>query len=1086
MSSVEWKPVQLSKAIESPLLAFRSALRRTKLWEAIFASLFFFVVAYWFVFIVERFYETHAWLRTFALCLGSLCCLLAIPWTVHKWIWGTRRLTEVARKLRPVFPRLSEQILSVVELSTSREIQTGSPVLISAAMQQVEKRIAGMDLLEGISKPRHRQWMIATLFLFAIVVMVSALYPSLAWNVWLRFSQPWLATPRYTFTRLVKLPSETVVAYAEPFELTMQVDKTSSNSPATARGWLHADGGKTVAFDANSHANAEKHDSSFTFQVPGQTDPAELTIQCGDAFAKTRIVPMARPELASAKANVTLPPYLQYDKPIVLDMRSGTATILQGSDVELTMRGARPLQTATWDGEELPIVDAGIRIPKQRIDESINMSLDWRDVHGLKAAAPMQIRLRAANDRSPSVACSKLPDAPVWLATDTLCFDVSAEDDYGLKHIGIEWVGVKDSTSDTNPIRGERMVVAGSSQQKQLGGGATFSCETEKVPPQLLQIRAFTEDYLPGRARVYSVPYLIQMMSPEEHSQWLSQQLRRWRGRADAIYDEELRLFEDNRELRSLNSAGESLEVTKDRIRKQSSDERANAQKLGAAVEEGHRLLEQALRNEEIRSQQIESWARALARLNQIADTRMPIVADQLQRAADAAQGNTALGNAGESKPPSFQDQQVSPVTPKPSEESSDSAPSGGRLTVPETVLGSDGQKQKPSEPKKDSPSEKQNKPLEEAVRDQTELIEEFRKAREQFDELMSDFENSTFIKRFKAASRMEREIASKVNSMIGRTFGKKPSNLEPWEKETTDLLRSQLDAASDFVRALQSDLTAYQNDVPSNNREAVLKEMTERNVLVKLSEMPERMDRNLRGDVLHRSEFWADTMDRWAEELAGPAKPGSGGGGGKVKESLPPALLLEIMRIIGDEIDLRNETRTLDQLIGKSERTLDTSDGLKDRATGLAVQQMGIQERTLNVSQDIRALPNAMKNFDKELSKLKKGVQAMDEASALLTDLKVGAHTNAAQTAAIEALLEARRGGGGGSGGGDDGGGSMASGTTRRLPMDMIGPGRDAGAKIAPRQVGEGVGKTGRQLPEEFREGLDSIFNELSRLKSQ
>ena len=1085
MSIADLKPVQLSKAIETPLLAFRRALRRTKLSEAILASLFFFVVAYWLVFILERFFETHFLLRSLALCLGSLCCLLAIPWTVHKWVWGTRRLTEVARKLRPGFPRLSEQILSVVELSTSREIQTGSPVLISAAMQQVEKRIAGMDLLEGIPKPRHRQWMFATLVPFAIVVLVSALYPSLAWNVWLRFSQPWLAIPRYTFTRLVELPKETVVAYAEPFELTVHVDDSSSNSPAMARGWIKAAGFKTTAIDTSGQSNSEENGSSFTFQVPGQTDPAELTVQCGDAFATTRIVPMARPELASAKANVSLPSYLQYDEPMEFDLRSGAATILQGSDVELTMRGVRPLQSATWDGEELPIVDAGIRIPKQRIDESLNMLLDWRDVHGLKAAAPMQIRLRVASDRSPTVACSKLPEVPVWLATDTLRFEVSAEDDYGLKHIGIEWMGVKDSVSNANPIRGERMVVAGSSKQKQLGGGATFSCDTEKVPPQLLQIRAFTEDYLPGRERVYSVPYLIQMMSPEEHAQWLSQQLRRWRGRADSIYDEELRLLEDNRELRSLGPVEKSLEATRDRILKQSSDERANAQKLGAAVEDGRRLLEQALRNEEIRSQQIESWARALERLNQIADTRMPAVADQLQQAANAAQGNAAQGNDSEPKPPTLRDQQSSPVKPKSSEDSSDSKPSGGRLSIPETMLGSDGLEQKPSEPKKDVPAENQNKPMEKAVRDQTELIEEFRKAREQFDELMSDFENSTFIKRFKAASRMEREIAGKVNSMIGRSFGKKPSNLEPSEKEAADSLRGQLAAVSDFLRALQSDLAAYQNDVPSNNREAVLKEMAERNVLVKLSEMPERMDRNLRGDVLHRSEFWADTLDRWAEELAGPAKPGGGGGGGKEKESLPPALLLEIMRIIGDEIDLRDETRTLDQLMVKSESTVDASEELKDRATGLAVQQMDIQERTLNVSQDIRALPNAMKDFDKELSKLKKGVQAMDEASALLTDLKVGAQTNAAQTAAIEALLEARRGGSGG-GGGDDGGGSIASGTTRRLPMDMIGPGRDAGAKIAPRQVGEGVGKTGKQLPEEFREGLDSIFNELSRLKSQ
>ncbi len=707
MSIADLKPVQLSKAIETPLLAFRSALRRTKLSEAILASLFFFAVAFWFVFVLERFYETHTLLRSFALCLGSLCCLLAIPWTLHRWFWGTRRLTEVARKLRPVFPRLSEQILSVVELSTSREIQTGSPVLISAAMQQVEKRIAGMDLMEGIPKPRLRQWMFATLVPFAIAVLVSVLYPSLAWNVWLRFSQPWLATPRYTFTRLVELPNETVVAYAEPFALAMQVDGTSSNSPATARGWISTAGGKTTAINAVGQANSEKNGSSFTFHLPGQTDPAELTIQCGDAFAKTRIVPMARPELASAKANVTLPSYLQYAEPIEFDLRSGAATILQGSEVELTMRGVRPLQSATSNGDELPIADAEVRIPKQRIDESISMSLDWRDVHGLKAAAPMQIRLRAASDRSPTVACSKLPEVPVWLATDTLRFDVAAEDDYGLKHIGIEWMGVKHSGSNANPIHGERMVVAGSSQQKQLGGGATFSCETEKVPPQLLQIRAFTEDYLTGRERVYSVSYLIQMMSPEEHSQWLSQQLRRWRGRADAIYDEELRLLEDNRELRSLGPVGKSVEETRDRIRKQSSDEWANAQKLGAAVDEGRRLLEQALRNEEIRSQQIESWARALERLNQIADTRMPSVADQLQQAANAAQGNE-----GGPKLPALQDQQASPVKPKPSEESSDTKPSGGRLTIPDTVLGSDGRENKPSETKKDKAAENQNKRL--------------------------------------------------------------------------------------------------------------------------------------------------------------------------------------------------------------------------------------------------------------------------------------------------------------------------------------------------------------------------------------
>jgi hypothetical protein len=111
----------------------------------------------------------------------------------------------------------------------------------------------------------------------------------------------------------------------------------------------------------------------------------------------------------------------------------------------------------------------------------------------------------------------------------------------------------------------------------------------------------------------------------------------------------------------------------------------------------------------------------------------------------------------------------------------------------------------------------------------------------------------------------------------------------------------------AESIAAIQGDLTAYQNNNPSADREAVLKDMKDQNTQIKLEEMPLRMERNLRGDALNRSEYWADTFDRWAEELAGPGSGGGGGGGGgggEEKDKLPPAILLEIMRIIGDEID--------------------------------------------------------------------------------------------------------------------------------------------------------------------------------------
>jgi hypothetical protein len=183
-------------------------------------------------------------------------------------------------------------------------------------------------------------------------------------------------------------------------------------------------------------------------------------------------------------------------------------------------------------------------------------------------------------------------------------------------------------------------------------------------------------------------------------------------------------------------------------------------------------------------------------------------------------------------------------------------------------------------------------------------------------------------------------------------------------------------------------------------------------------------------------------------------------------------------MRIIGDEIDLRDETRTLNQLWIPDQ---EMSEDLQDRTTAQAVEQMAIQERTLNVIQDIQSLPNGS-GFGEELQKLNKGVQAMDDASSMLSDLRLGENVIAAETAAIEALIEAKRGGGGGGAGGSTPGMGGDGGTTDRSPLDMIGPGSDRNAKVAKRQVGEATGKTGRTLPEQYRRGLDEFLNKATR----
>ena len=59
--------------------------------------------------------------------------------------------------------------------------------------------------------------------------------------------------------------------------------------------------------------------------------------------------------------------------------------------------------------------------------------------------------------------------------------------------------------------------------------------------------------------------------------------------------------------------------------------------------------------------------------------------------------------------------------------------------------------------------------------------------------------------------------------------------------------------------------------------------------------------------------EFWWDTMDRWAEDLVDPACSGTCQCSGS-PDSLPPAIVLEVLKILEGEVNLREETRVAEQ----------------------------------------------------------------------------------------------------------------------------------------------------------------------------
>lgn len=191
----------------------------------------------------------------------------------------------------------------------------------------------------------------------------------------------------------------------------------------------------------------------------------------------------------------------------------------------------------------------------------------------------------------------------------------------------------------------------------------------------------------------------------------------------------------------------------------------------------------------------------------------------------------------------------------------------------------------------------------------------------------------------------------------------------------------------------------------------------------------------------------------------------------------MPPSIVLEILKITEAEMDLREKTRETEQ----SRRAMRTEEYAKV-ARALRIEQSDLTDRTDAVTEAIRELPDGESEFGKEIDQLERAAQVMDEATSRLRRPETGAGTIAAESEAIEILLEVRRGRGGGGGGGSNPGGGRKGGSTDISALAMAGRGDDPSARPNRREVDQATGKSGGTVPAEFRSALDRYFADLEK----
>ena len=1086
--------------LKAKLEDFQRRLWSVKIAEGALAGLVGLGLSYLALFAVDRVIDTPGWVRGLLLAIGFATPAIILPLRWHRWVRKQQSLAQIARLLRRRHPRLGDELLGIVELAHSPS-HGNSSVLVKAAMAQVDQRIADRDFDDAVPANRYGTWLATALAVLALAGALVIVASTAAENALSRWITPWKAIDRFTFAQLDEVPETIIVPYAEDFDLNPALSETTEWKPNRA----------SLRLPGKTKLGADRDADQYAFEIPPQKENADLKLRVGDEIRKIQVDPKTRPELTALSAVVRLPDYLRYETDPVIPVRGSTISVVEGASAIITGTASRELAEAHANGIATTIDGASFSTAPIEVAEPVAQTLTWSDIHGLRAKDSIELEVRPVEDARPDVFARQTSEERVILESEVITFDLTAVDDFGIRSLGLEWHGQRTPGNKEGASKGEKPVAAGEPEVREIQTKATFSAEREGIPPQTIQLRAFAEDYLPDRPRSYSPTFVLHILAPADHAEWLTQEFGKWFRAAREVYEREQQLYETNRSLRELSPTDLDKPENRRRLQEQASAESSNARRLDSLTRSGRDLVRQAMKNEEFDAERLESWATMMRSLDDIAKQRMPSVADLLQQSSRAAgaspdsgtkpgekskkpsgdspstpsvannkgkSGSAADSPESEGKPPagapSISDQESSLAENQQENEGKENdpkKPSAGALRLPQTTLGSVGNEE--AKPKPESPAQEK---LDEAITEQKDLLEEFARVTDELQQILSSLEASTFVKRLKAASRKQTELAKTLNQTLDSGFGLPKNRIEQQLRDVGEEVADTQEEQSGLLYAIQTDLEAYYQRKPQAIFKNVLDQMKALSVVSRVKQIGRESRGNLSGRSIAASEFWADTLDRWAEELvsASECEPCKGGS----KDSLPPEIVLSIMQVLQEQMYLRDETREM-----QSTRPALAPDVYESKVRPLELTQAELRQRVDDVVGDIFVLPDSERQFAKEIQLLNLVSDVMREARAVLSRPDTGPEAIAAQTEAIELLLQSnRQKNQGGGGGGSSPGGGGAAGNNGASLSDLAPAGTDSEIEAIPeaREVEQSTGKAGRELPEEFRRGLDQYFNVL------
>ena len=432
-----------------------------------------------------------------------------------------------------------------------------------------------------------------------------------------------------------------MVPYAEPFDLPVKLAPNTQWSPREGSGQIEKQPAVKAALTSGV----------YPFVFPPQKQEVTVDLALGDVRKSVLVQPKTRPELAELTARLRLPAYLGYKTEPTIQVRDGAVGVLKGAQAAFQAKAIRDIDSATMDGKPQQVDGGKIVTDFEPITADLQRQFSWKDHDGLTPHDPLVLKVTAMDDEAPRIVARRDSLEQVVLDSEVITLNLTATDDFGVKQVGLEWVGTLTRDDGKTPISGEKVVSAGANEKKELDAPATFCATREGVAPQTIELRAWVDDYLPGRPHSHSAAFVLHILNKTDHALWLTEQFGKWLEAAKESYEREQQLNATNKELRAMSPEDLDRPENRRRVSQQAAAENANASRLDSLNQSGSSLVEQATKNDEFDAKRLESWATMLKSLKDIAANRMPNVSDLLKQTASAPAGAPNHAEPGQAEP---------------------------------------------------------------------------------------------------------------------------------------------------------------------------------------------------------------------------------------------------------------------------------------------------------------------------------------------------------------------------------------------------------------------------------------------------